>query len=129
VAAATFDITIEQGATWRRSFQWLTPGPDEDTPGEPYDLTGCTALMQIRPNYGSPTLLLEATEQDGIILGEDGQITISLDGSKTINVTGRKARYDLLVSFPGQPASDEDRVLEGVVTIKRAVSVRAEVAS
>ena len=81
--------TILQGATFRRGFRWCSvpyptrmhhgmlvhaetclPVPDADL--VPYDLTGCTARMQLRADVLAPDVLLELTTENGRIDMADG---------------------------------------------------------
>lgn len=117
MAAGNLPIFIEQGATWRKQFTWRQPGPDADTPGDPYDLVGCTALLEIRQTAGG-TVLASVTDQDGITLDGDGGISIRLESEATETLNFRRpGRYVLMIGFPG---GDDVRVLEGTVTVDRA---------
>ena len=46
--------------------------------------------MQVRPKFGSPTVLIELTDDDGIELGDDGTIVLTrsadITGSSEIRV-------------------------------------------
>lgn len=118
--AGQYALALEQGATFRRTFTWGTAGtPDIDgnpTMGTPYDLTGCTARMQIRQAFGKPVLLSATTENGAIILhGVDGVIELDLSDTLTDAVDLRtNGRYDLEVIFP---SGDVVRVLEGPVAV------------
>ena len=62
--AAFFDLTIEQGATFRQVFRW------QDKSKQPFDLTGFTAKLMMRQSVASPsTLKTLTTENGGIVLG------------------------------------------------------------
>lgn len=56
------DITIERGADYDRPFQMLDQG------GNPVNLTGCAAAMQIRAAVGFPTALLTLTSAGGTLV-------------------------------------------------------------
>lgn len=79
MSAGIYNITIEQGADWRLYFTW------RDTLGDPRDLTGWSARMQIRENYASKSPLLNLGTIDGsIMLGNtDGTVSIHVVGSTT----------------------------------------------
>lgn len=131
MAAATLDITIEQGATWRQSLTWYQP--DGVTP---YDLTGAQARLQLRSAHGT-AVLVDLNEKgtagatlgtDGVTPVSDGQIALggatgTIDivmlASATERLNLRKAAYDLTVKVA---AGDTDRVLEGKVTIKPSIT-------
>lgn len=58
-----FDIDIYQGATFRLNATWADPA------GDPIDMTGYLARMQIRQTYDANTPLISLTESSGIALG------------------------------------------------------------
>lgn len=118
MTATKYDLYIEQGATFKLDFFWyqenaVTP----DTPGDPYDLTGCTARMQIR-TVQQGTLQLDATTENGkIVLGNTtGRITVVASAEDTAAMTKAKSAYDLEVVFAGTPPVVY-RILEGSVTL------------
>lgn len=117
MTAAKRSLAIEQGATWTLGLVWYHPDiVDPTLPGVPYDLTGCTARMQIRRTVRSSTFLVEASTTNGRIIlgGATGRIDVTLPDMVTdlLNVTD--AGYDLEVVFPDGTV---DRVLEGDVTV------------
>ena len=56
MSAVRYTILIEQGSTLR--FPIGVTNPDTNTP---WDLTGCTARMQIRPSIASPEIIHSLT--------------------------------------------------------------------
>lgn len=123
MAAGKLDLSLEQGATWRRQLTWHDPGPDADTLGPLKDLTGCTAHLQIRNKVGG-TMLLELTDESGITLGGTaGTIDILFTGAQTLTLTVKSAVYDLYVIFIGD---DPRRVLEGKVSVDFTVTTPIE---
>ena len=128
MAAATLDLTIEQGATFRLSFVYGTRGADDvdgnPTIGTPHNLTGCSAKMQIRQRAGEPVLIDLETVTDpsvaGIMLGGvDGTVAIHIPDELTDTLVVRRARYDLKIIYP---SGDERRILKGKVTIDPATT-------
>lgn len=116
--AATYDLLIEQGATYRRTFTWRQGEAD----GEPYDLTGCTARMQIRPKAGLGVALALTTENGGILLGEaTGQIDVfmSADETDALGATLLRGVYDLEIVYP---SGDVTRVVQGKVRVSANVT-------
>lgn len=114
--AAKYDLALEQGATFVRTFTWTNP----DT--TPVDLTGATAHLQIRTGVANivNTTLLDLTQGSGITLGGTaGTITITFTASQTASLTVAKAQYDLYVTI----GSTVTRLLEGSVTIDPTVTV------
>lgn len=74
------DIAIQQGATF------ILPIYYKDSEGEPIDLTGYTAKMQIRQtrNAEDPALVDLTTENGGIIItADEGLVTIIISSDIT----------------------------------------------
>jgi len=113
--AVTYDIEIEQGATFSRLFRW------KDSAGDPVDLTGYTARMQIRRKYSSTTVEYSATTENGdIVLGDAlGTIQLDISAANTALLTCSSGVYDLELI-----ASDNvvTRFVQGTVTVSREVT-------
>ncbi len=138
MTAQVADIYIEQGATFLLSCQLFDPLYDDDgnlvldedgniQPGEPRDLTGCWARMQIRPRPKSATAYVTATSKEladdplaggRIILGPDGHLDIELTDLDTMAITREEVVYDLELVNPdaGRLRPFVERVLQGAVT-------------
>jgi hypothetical protein len=114
MAAQIYNMSIEQGATFRLGVVW------KDSDEVPIDLTGYTARMQIRPFVLSQDVLLGLnTENGGITLGEDGQMTILATAEQTEVIGSKKGVYDLeLESADGTVT----RLIMGSVAISREVT-------
>lgn len=86
-----YDLSIDQGATFQLLITWNDPS------GNPIDLTGYTARMQIRPEVTSSTVILEmTTENGGITLGGvAGTISLTKSATDTAAVTADSGVYDL----------------------------------
>lgn len=136
------DIYIEQGATFPLGFVLHELVLDNDGEivkdsdgnpvlGDPRDLTGCTARMQIRPKVKSEEVLVEATSgaitQDNpngqrIVLqagNVTGRIDIVLTDLDTDKVDIAKSVYDLEIVYPldvGELRPFTERILQGTVT-------------
>lgn len=113
MAASTYNLLIEQGATFTLSLVW------KDSEGDPVDLTGYSARMQVRPSVTSEDVLLSLTDQDGIVLGGDGSIVVQASATQTAAISSKRGAYDLELE-------DQDgtvtRLLQGVVTISPEVT-------
>jgi hypothetical protein len=115
MTAATHNITIEQGATFRLSLIW------KDSNNTPINLTGYTARMQVRRKYSEPTTLLNFTTENGAIVlgGSAGTIEVTGLATLTDDLPIKPAVYDLeLVSGSGFVT----RLIEGSVTITPEVT-------
>jgi hypothetical protein len=117
-------LYIEQGATYTLAFQWCEPGADALTPGDPHDLTGFKARMQIRKKQGEAVLASATTDNGKIVLGRNrdgddlgaasGWIRVELPDEDTDNLQTKTAKYDLEVEDAGGRVY---RLLQGTVTV------------
>lgn len=116
MAAAKLKLTIEQGATFRKTLTWKT-----GTPALPVDLTGCTARMQIRQEISSPTALVSLTSEAGDIVlgGALGTIEIIMTATATAALTWVEAVYDLEIVFA---SGDVTRLVYGPVAVSQEVT-------
>jgi hypothetical protein len=104
---ATYDIVIKQGASFKLDLTY------EDGDGNPINLTGATARMQIRS--GGDALVTLSSPSDGITLGgSSGTIAVRIWANETDSLPVVPAVYDLEVHGS---ATDVDRLLQGRVTI------------
>lgn len=126
MAAANYDLLIEQGATFRFKMYYGHKQYDSngvlivDASGNavmaPYDITGCHARLQIRQNRQSPVLVSATTTNGGIVIpnGTDGLMLICLTDEATDNLVITRAKYDMEISYP---SGDVVRILQGKVSI------------
>lgn len=115
MTAAKKDLYIEQGATFGLSFAWHEG--DSETPGDPVNLTGAVARMQIRKTQQAPSLV-DATS-DGVspkivLGGAAGTIAVTLSDEDTDLLTSKSMLYDLEVEMPDGTVY---RLLQGKVTV------------
>lgn len=124
------DLYIEQGATFDWGFTWYRALLDVDgkpvldangniQPGDPYDLTGAKARMQIRKKAGDPVLVEATTESPtgspAITLGgATGRVDIKLTAAMTDTLDIKTGAYDFEVEFPD---GDVRRLWQGAVTV------------
>ena len=111
--AGLYNITCQQGATFQRQITWTDPA------NNPYDLTGYTARMHVRPYKDSPIIIIglgAVTSPGGTITlgGPAGTINLEIPAANTAALTPTPNNdvyvYDLeLVSGGGVVT----RVLEG----------------
>lgn len=102
--AGLLDLSIEQGAT----FNLIMTYQDEN--GDPIDLTGMTARMQLRRQALSQLPLISLTTENGRITlgGVTGEIILNISATDTEELTG-SGQYDLeLVNGP-----TVNRLIEG----------------
>jgi hypothetical protein len=114
MAATTYDILIEQGATYSQVITYKDNGVA-------VNLTGYTARMQVRATLESASTLVELTTANSRIAlgGTAGTITLTISATDTAGLTAGRGVYDLeLVSGSGIVT----RLLQGVATISRNVT-------
>jgi len=89
--AGTYNITADQGATFSRVLTYT------DSAGDPIDLSGYSARMQVRSIVSSDTTVLELTTDNGRITlgGAAGTVTLSVPASAMDDVAGGSYAYDL----------------------------------
>lgn len=108
--AAKLNLTIKQGATFRKRLVWR--GSNK----KPINLTGYTAKMQARSAYGDPQVLFElSTENGGISLGGTaGTVELYVSDETTATFSFDRAVYDLFLY-----ASNGDALplIEGIVRV------------
>ena len=116
MAAAKLKLTVEQGATFRKTLTWKA-----GTPAVAVDLTGCTARMHIRTEIASPVPLVTlTTENGGITLGgAAGTIVLLIAATTTAAINWEAGVYDLEVVFTN---GDVRRLLYGPVAISLEVT-------
>ena len=116
MVAASHDIIIEQGATFRLQLVW------KDNAGVAINLTGYTARMQVRKKYNSDLPLLSFTTENGAITLGGAAGTIVVEGLATLTddlPAPSGGVYDLeLVA----PSGFVTRLVEGAVTITPEVT-------
>lgn len=103
--AGVYKIVCDQGATFERL---LTI---EESSGDPMNLTGFTARMQVRPEIESTDVLVELTTANGrlVLGGAAGTIAMSLSPAITATID-RDGFYDLEIISSGGAVH---RVLRG----------------
>ena len=114
MAATTYDILVEQGATFSQVITYKEAGVA-------VNLTGYTARMQVRSTLESATTVVELTTANGRIAlgGTAGTISLTISATDTAALTSGRGVYDLeLVSGSGIVT----RLLQGVATISRNVT-------
>lgn len=101
----------------------------KDSNGEPIDLAGRTARMQIRRDSIHGDLLFDLSSEAGdLVLTDDGYITITIAADRTapslarpIDEYGEPWFYDMLVY--NADAEQVERFLQGVIIVLPGVTV------
>ncbi len=115
MTAGSYNITIEQGATFRLQLT-LTDGV------EPTPLTGYTGRMQIRQKIMSTDVLyVLTTENGGLTITElEGKIALYISDEDTAAFGFRNAVYDLELEDGG--SGEVVRVLQGSIYVSPEVT-------
>lgn len=114
---ANIDLTIYQGSTFSKTFQWKTGNPPT-----PVNLTGYTARMQIRQKVTSETPIITLTTENGRIIIRDpleGRFSLEISAEDTAALSFKSAVYDLEFS---SPSGIVVRLFEGSVTLSPEVT-------
>jgi hypothetical protein len=128
MAAGRYLLTIEQGATTDLLLEY------KDSNGNPVDLSGYTARMQIRPSVDSSTVYLsltQATGSDGTGLNltptsasltlptTSGSVGLFISATTSSGLSFTEGVYDIeLQSSTGVVT----RLLEGIVKLSKEVT-------
>jgi len=87
---------VRQGSTLKRHFTWRVAG-------EPVDLTGWSARMDIRESADADTTIIAANTDNYITLGgDDGTILLSIPATVMEGVEQGRYVYDLEMVSPDQ---------------------------
>lgn len=115
MAAATYDILIEQGATFQLNLIY------RDSDNAPIDVSGHTARMQVRRTYDAPTPLLNLTTENGAITlgGAAGTLDISAAPDLTRELPPKGGVYDLELVAPSGVVV---RLIRGTVSVSPEVT-------
>ena len=112
--AGEYDITIEQGSGFSLPLTYEAPE------GSLVDFTGSTARLHARLKFSSADRLFElTTENGGIELTEDGEITLSMSADDTADLTFSRGVYDLEIV---PPAGEPYKIIKGNVFLNREVT-------
>ena len=111
---AKLNLTIYQGSTYVKPFQWKSG----TTTLTPVDISTCTMRMDIRKKITDPTEVLELTTENGrlvIVDGALGKFEIRLSAADTATFNFTQAVYDIEVVYPSE--DPVVRVLEGSIKV------------
>lgn len=105
-----YNIVADQAATYQLTVTWLDPS------GNPVNLTGYTAAMQVRLGYSEPSVAATATVVNG---GVTGQLTVTVDATQMAALRAPQVYvYDLRVTN----GATVTRLIEGTFTVVPAVT-------
>lgn len=115
MTAGIYNFTMDQGSTWTLSLIYKDPN------GDPIDLTGYTAKMQLRSKSNSSTAVLTlATGGDGITITPlTGTISLYATDEQTGLIASGFYVYDLELDNGGAIT----RLIQGQVTLSPQVTL------
>lgn len=116
---AKLNITIYQGSTFTKSFQWSTGDP-----AVPVDLTGFKIRMQLREKLSSTTTIINCTTENGRVVITDaaeGRFEVEISAADTQVMAFKSAVYDIEIVYPGLPEKVK-RLIEGTVALSLEVT-------
>ena len=112
--SAKYNLVCDQATTFNFQFQIKNDST-------PWDLTGYTGTMTVRPFVGASTTTVVATNDNGRISvdGPNGRITVTLSAATTAAIVASRYSYDLVVDS----GSVVTRILEGKFVVTGAVTI------
>lgn len=110
-----YNLVVEQNTTF--PFQFVVKNDST-----PWDLTGYSVTMTVRPFVGSSTTTFLATNSNGFITidGTNGRITLSINAATTTAFTPGRYVYDILLTSGG---GVKTRILEGKFVVIQGVTL------
>lgn len=113
MAAGTYNILIEQGATYDQTFTWTVNG-------SPVNLTGYSGRMQLRRSADSPTVIFDVAVNGTFTLGgAAGTIRVVIPATQTSTIPADHYVYDLELQSGSGVVT---RLLQGAVTVSAEVT-------
>lgn len=114
MSVGTYNLVVPQATTFTFQFQV------KDSVTGPWNLTGYTAVMTVRPFLGSTTKTLEATTENGMIAVDapNGIFTVTFTDVQT-TIKAEPYVYDFVVDS----GSEVTRLLEGQFLVTAGATV------
>lgn len=117
MTAGIYNFTIDQGSVFTLNLVY------EDPDGNPINLSGQTARMQLRRRYDSAAVLTLTTNAGGgiVITGGTGNILITITDEQTGTLESGFYQYDLELDNAGTI----ERLIQGQTTVSPQVTLNA----
>jgi len=111
--SAKFNLVCDQATTFNFQFQIL----NDQTP---WNLTGYTGTMTVRPFVGASTTTVVASTANGrmVFTALQGRINVTLSSAITADIVAGRYSYDLVLNS----GSTITRILEGKFIVTGAVT-------
>jgi hypothetical protein len=110
------NFEVDQNATFSFIIEY------KDNNGDPIDLDGSSAKLQVRDTAGGSKLAFSLTSPNGgIIIDEpNGKLTIKMTPTQTSKLFYPKSSYDIMVTDSNL---NKTKLLEGFITLSRSVTI------
>jgi hypothetical protein len=111
--SAKYNLVCDQATTFNFQFQIKNDST-------PWDLTGYTGVMTVRPFVGASTTTVVASTANGrmVLTALTGRINVTLDATTTGNIAAGRYAYDLVLDS----GAEVTRILEGKFIVTGAVT-------
>ena len=111
--SAKYNLVCDQATTFNFQFQIKNDST-------PWDLTGYTGTMTVRPFVGAQTTTVVASTANGrmVLTALTGRINVTIDATTTGNIAAGRYSYDLVLDS----GSEVTRILEGKFVVTGAVT-------
>jgi len=114
MASFKVNLQMDQGGSFLKRVIWKPAGI-------PANLTGCTAIAQVRSQLNSEVVLHTFSTAVGNLLlgGATGTVELVMQDEETAAATWKTGVYDLMILFPD---GTKRRLLHGTATITPGVT-------
>jgi hypothetical protein len=111
--SAKYNLVCDQATTFNFQFQIKNDST-------PWDLTGYTGIMTVRPFVGAQTTTVVASTANGrmVLTALTGRINVTLSAATTGDITAGRYAYDLVLDS----GAEVTRILEGKFIVTGAVT-------
>ena len=111
--SAKYNLVCDQATTFNFQFQIKNDST-------PWDLTGYTGTMTVRPFVGASTTTVVASTANGrmVLTALTGRINVTLDAATTGAIVASRYAYDLVLDS----GAEVTRILEGKFIVTGAVT-------
>ena len=111
--SAKYNLVCDQATTFNFQFQIKNDST-------PWNLTGYTGTMTVRPFVGASTTTVVASTANGRMVFDNlnGRITVTIDATTTGAISASRYAYDLVVTT----GATTTRLLEGKFIVTGAVT-------
>jgi hypothetical protein len=113
ILSAKYNLVCDQATTFNFQFQIKNDST-------PWNLTGYTGTMTVRPFVGASTTTVVASTANGamVLTALTGRINITLSAATTAAITAGRYSYDLVLDS----GTEVTRILEGKFIVTGAVT-------